>query len=223
MPINWIVGLNFNTSLVTNPQNAIWMAQAAENALGNNLYAFEIGNEPDNFVKLKQRRPGWNMTNYTKEWTAFSQKIEHAVPGVAQHGLQAAVFGSGWRIADLLYSKTNNKTFISRFHSQIRGISKHEYQTSNCNAAFIPTIQDLLNHTSIENSIKRAVNGVNQSDITNYALRMGEFNSVSCQGRQGVSNTFAATLWAIDYMVSEKVLGLHGTHLSCCLTRSTTS
>lgn len=201
IPINWIIGLNFNESLVTDPENALMMAQAAQRSLGCNLYAFEIGNEPDNFVALKQRGPGWNIQKYVNEWISYEHKLQQAVPAIADHGLEAAVFGSGWRVADLLYYKTQNTTFIRRFQSQIRGISKHDYQTSNCNPKYIPTIQDLLNHTKIDNNIKYAVSGIKQSDMINKSVRMGEFNSISCQGRDGVSNTFASALWAIDYMV----------------------
>lgn len=201
IPINWIIGLNFNESFVTDPENALMMAQAAQRSLGCNLYAFEIGNEPDNFVALKQRSPGWNIPKYVNEWISYEHKLQQAVPAIADHGLEAAVFGSGWRVADLLYYKTQNTTFIRRFQSQIRGISKHDYQTSNCNPKYIPTIQDLLNHTKIDNNIKYAVSGIKQSDMINKSVRMGEFNSISCQGRDGVSNTFASALWAIDYMV----------------------
>ncbi|KAG2180534.1 hypothetical protein INT44_003538 [Umbelopsis vinacea] len=202
MPINWIIGLNFNVSSVENPENVLAMAIAAESSIGENIYAFEIGNEPDNFVTVKQRPPGWNMADYVQEWAPLALKLQQAVPSTKHQGIEAAVFGGGgWRIPDLLNYDINGSTFIDLFQSSTKGVSKHQYQTSNCNLLNPPVLQDLLNHSSIENKVKYAVSGLSSDDLAKYSFRLGEFNSVSCEGRSGVSNSFASALWAIDYMM----------------------
>jgi hypothetical protein len=207
MPISWIIGLNFNVSSVANPENALAMATAAESSMGQKIYAFEIGNEPDNFVTVKQRPSGWNMTDYVQEWAPFALKLQQTVPSTRHQGIEAAVFGGGgWRISDLLNYDIDGSTFIDTFQSSIKGISQHQYQTSNCNPLNPPVLQDLLNHSSIESKVKGAVRGLSPDDLATYSFRLGEFNSVSCEGRDGLSNSFASALWAIDYMVSKNEL-----------------
>jgi Glycosyl hydrolase family 79 C-terminal beta domain len=44
-------------------------------------------------------------------------------------------------------------------------------------------------------------------------LRLTEFNSVSCLGRYGVSNTFAAALWAPDALIEMLRAGVDGVNL----------
>lgn len=203
MPINWIIGLNFNTSSVANPDNALAMAAAADSSLGDQINAFEIGNEPDNFITVKQRPTGWNMSDYVQEWAPFARKLQQTVSSARHQGIEAAVFGGGgWRISDLLNYTIDGNTFLETFQSSIKGISKHQYQTSNCNPLNPPVLQNLLNHSSIEHNVKYAVSGLSPMALSTYSFRLGEFNSVSCQGSDGLSNSFASALWAIDYMVS---------------------
>jgi len=41
-------------------------------------------------------------------------------------------------------------------------------------------------------------------------VRLGETNNVACAGRVGVSDTFAAALWALRYMLAAARSGIAG-------------
>ncbi|KAG2174160.1 hypothetical protein INT43_004180 [Umbelopsis isabellina] len=203
VPFQWIVGLNFNSTTVAQPQHALDMAQTIEQKFGDKVYAFEIGNEPDRYESMKLREPVWNISNYVDQWLEYAQKLQQVAPGATSRGLEAAAFGSNWDIANLVYHKTKeNKTFLENYQPMIRSISKHQYQASSCNANMVPTVNDLLNHTSIVAKVQYAIRNIHPKDLISTEFRLGEFNSISCEGHHGVSDTFASALWVIDYMLS---------------------
>ncbi|KAG4217930.1 hypothetical protein PC116_g33590, partial [Phytophthora cactorum] len=41
---------------------------------------------------------------------------------------------------------------------------------------------------------------------------MGETNSVSCSGKSGISDTFGAALWGVDYVLLGASIGIRKTY-----------
>ena len=48
------------------------------------------------------------------------------------------------------------------------------------------------------------------SQLTGIPLRIDETNNVSCGGEEGVSNTFASALWALDFLTRAMSAGIAG-------------
>jgi hypothetical protein len=89
-----------------------------------------------------------------------------------------------------------------------------------CNNAPAPTISQLLGTTVRDNELSEADEAVAAAAPLGVPAVTDEGNSVVCEGQPGVSDVFAAALWAIDdQLVSarEGVAGdyMHGTVLQC--------
>lgn len=56
---------------------------------------------------------------------------------------------------------------------------------------------------------------IHPGTLTAFLSRTGEFNSVSCSGRQNVSNTFAQALWSVDFIMSMRRGGLFTDSFAC--------
>lgn len=77
-----------------------------------------------------------------------------------------------------------------------------QYHGSNCaSTKEISTLrQNLLNHTNMANRAfphQQMAPYVDETHGMTYVI--GETNSISCQGRDGVSNVFGTALWYLDY------------------------
>jgi hypothetical protein len=68
---------------------------------------------------------------------------------------------------------------------------------------------DLLsNHTALWLNVSQFIPQIEAADRAGIPLIIGETNSVSCGGRSGLSDTFGAALWAVDYVLLAASLGL---------------
>ncbi|OCB84380.1 hypothetical protein A7U60_g8364 [Sanghuangporus baumii] len=55
--------------------------------------------------------------------------------------------------------------------------------------------------------------GIGSAKAADKPVLMGEFNTASCGGFPGISDTFAATLWAIDYVLQLASVGYDGAYI----------
>ena len=55
--------------------------------------------------------------------------------------------------------------------------------------------------------------GVNDAHQANKQVLLGEFNTASCGGVPNISDTFAATLWQIDYVLQLASVGYSGAYI----------
>jgi hypothetical protein len=78
-----------------------------------------------------------------------------------------------------------------------------KYPTGNCGAPGAPTAQALfptyLNHTSAVSIVKPYVNSTGIAQGMGKPVLMLETNSAACGGFPGLSDSFGAALWALDY------------------------
>ena len=61
------------------------------------------------------------------------------------------------------------------------------------------TFPDYLNHTSGQSIVQPYLNSTNFAQTQNKKLLMFETNSASCGGFAGISDSFGAALWGLDY------------------------
>ena len=57
------------------------------------------------------------------------------------------------------------------------------------------------------------LDGVQAAHAANIPITMGEFNSASCGGIPGVSDTFGATMWGMDYALQLASVGYAGAYI----------
>jgi hypothetical protein len=213
-----IVDLNLITAT---PQEAAAWAQEAEAAMPKgSIIGFEVGNEPDLYsrafwvqatdaVRFEGRALPNDITpaSYVRDFNTYSRLLSRVVPHVP---LYAPALANPR--ADLSWIAA----LLSGAHPGLRVVSGHRYPYSGCTfpgTSQYPTIDRILSENAtvgMANSIRPAVVLAHQAG---FPFVLTEFNSITCGGMPGVSNTFATALWAPDAVFEMERAGVEAVHL----------
>ncbi len=153
---------------------------------GSNLYALQIGNEPDYF-KLGYRPLSYSEQDYQNEWNLNFTPIKGQVPQ-AQFAGPDVSDNLGWA-----------QTFSANNYKNIMLLDAHYY---NDGPATDPSIncQTILSTDDTMDSYLQGLD--NASRLAGLPYRITETNSIWGGGKPGVSDALAGTLWALDLMWS---------------------
>lgn len=176
-----------------------------------NLAAFEIGNEPDYYPRrtykdangnvVPTRGPGWGPAAYREELGRFLDAMKAAVPDVPLAG-PAVAPEQAW---------LSSLPALLRRHGDSLGlVTLHRYPLSACPGSPRPTTATLLGRPAFASASASIAASVRQARRAGLRVRLGETNSAFCGGTPGVSNSFAAALWSIDWMFLMAALGVDG-------------
>ncbi|KAF8986587.1 glycoside hydrolase family 79 protein [Cyathus striatus] len=184
-----------------NYAGALAMANATFNGVRENqLFAFEIGNEPDHYLSFTPQ-------NYTNIWESWAHNIsdtlnirgpEFQVAATADDPLwpyNAPGASSQLDCVSALAAGVNK-------HNNVKSCSEHTYQYSVCDPPriVVATLPNLVNHTRLAMYLdlwQPRIKSVREQ-LGPDSFAIGEYNSVSCSGKDGVSNTFGQALWLLD-------------------------
>ncbi|MBS1531091.1 MAG: hypothetical protein JSU01_12345 [Bacteroidetes bacterium] len=180
---NWqvIFGLNLGHD---NIDASVDEAKYLYNKLGTNLYALQIGNEPD-YYKLGYRATNYSVQDYEKEWLANFAAIESQISSVKFAGPDVS----------------DNLLWADRFAADNSGnisfLDAHYYNDGPATNSSI-NCQTILSTDYMLASYLQSLD--QDSKNAGLTYRITEANSIWGGGKPGVSDTFAATLWALDLM-----------------------
>lgn len=209
-----ILDLNLITGT---PRLAAAWARAAEDALPRgSITGFEVGNEPDLYNHrywLQTTALGHflptelSAAGYLQDFHAYERALAISVPGVPLLGpaIANARVDVSW-IARLLRAA----------HRGLGAVSAHRYPFSACAAIGsrgYPTIGRVLSERASAGMAGGLRPAVRLAHAAGLPFRLTEFNSVTCGGLDGVSNTFATALWAPDALFSFWRAGVDGANL----------
>jgi len=155
------------------------------NKLGRNLLSIQNGNEPDVYF-LGPRPKSYSYNNYCAEWYNYFKAIRKSVPQAAFAGPDVTPFNNTWL-----------KSFAIQEAVNINMIDGHYYDTGPASNPSI-VYGDILNGNKNIYEYLSTMRRV--AAATKKPFRISECNSVFGQGKPGVSNVFASTLWALDFM-----------------------
>ncbi|HZY36281.1 MAG TPA: glycosyl hydrolase family 79 C-terminal domain-containing protein [Mucilaginibacter sp.] len=180
----WKVLFGFNLGSGA-PQAAANEAAYINNSLGQSLYAFQTGNEPDLFFNNGHRTPAYSYADFQSEWETYLAAVRAAVPNAPFAGPDAA----------------GNSTWVSQFipaeNKNIILADAHYYRTGPASDSSI-TVQTIL---APDNQLPSYLETMNNASQAGYlAYRISECNSVFGGGKRGVSNVFGSALWALNFM-----------------------
>jgi len=196
-----IYGLNFGNST---PERAAIEAAYVQRKFGSRLAFFQIGNEPDLYQKPTNgtRPPGWGFDDYVREWLAFANAVSARVPGARFAGPDTAA-SSDWvtRFGDEVAPKLGER---------LVALSGHYYAEGPPNDLKVTTERLLAGDPKVAQSAREIVR---TADAHKLVYRMSEGNSCYRGGKPGMSNAFAASLWAADYLLTLASLGCAGINL----------
>ncbi len=181
-----IWGLNLGGGSI---DRAVEEARAVASTAGDGLLAFEIGNEPDLFVH-EGHRQHFSYDDYLIEYRRYKTAIRAVLPQAVFAGPDAAVT-TGWV-----------ERFAADEGHDLRLLTHHYYREGQSPRS---TMDKLLQPDPKLAAMLERMRAVSSSARVPY--RICETNSFSGGGRPGVSDTFTAALWALDYLC---VLAWHG-------------
>ncbi|KAI0087558.1 hypothetical protein BDY19DRAFT_994874 [Irpex rosettiformis] len=199
--VKWYLGIPFNDT----SNLRLGIAEAGEAILGDNLLGFQLGNEPDLYVNHGHRPQGWNQTNYFEEFGAVIQAIANDVNIPVRNNLIAPSVSGAWTPESVF-----DTGFIPAYTGSLGFLAVEHYPDNNCAAAFpgstsaAPVVpQDVFPNYLSHNAGNSIVSAY--LDTSSIALQAGkpfimfETNTASCGGFPGVSDSFGAALWGVDY------------------------
>lgn len=210
--------------------NAAAQAEAAWRALGDDLSMFELGNEIDHFINKGWRDASWGVATYTEQFRNLTGRIVgsewYRAAGDAAPKFQAAVFADppwvpdqhdeidDFSIRNLTDDGRGGLAAREEDRRIIGSYATHLYPQSTCDAERWQRMRlDLLsNHTTLWLNVSQYALEAAAASRAGAPLVMGETNSVSCGGRSGISDTFGAALWAVDYVLADAAIGVEKTY-----------
>jgi hypothetical protein len=196
-----IYGLNlgFGTPAMDVPE-----AEYVFNTLGPRLQYFQIGNEVDMFVQYHLRDADtWNVDTYLQQWLVIARAVQTALPQ-ARFGLPDVASKVEWLTA--IAAQWGGLSNVPR----VTTLSHHYYWSGPPSNPKV-TIDNLLKPDP--NVTAKAQMASAAAAKMGAGYRMTEGNTVYRGGKYGVSDVFAAALWAADYLLQLMSFGYSGVNL----------
>ena len=180
------IGMGTNT-----PQHAAEEAAFVAKTLGSSLQYFQIGNEADLFDRHLRDPKTWSAKTWLTEWLTLARAVSAAVPG-AKFGIPDVAANISWlaEIADLWPSVENPPNVTTVTHHYYFGGPATNPEVN---------IPNLLKPETMARVQKTADTATAAAKKMGARVRMTEGNTCYRGGKPGVSDVFAAALWAADY------------------------
>lgn len=186
--------------------------------------AMEIGNEPELYTQVPwfrelhgspvvwsspvgtpiySRRPGYDASTFAGE---FSRTLGVLPPGLPIAGPVTGILS--W--LDVF------RRFLTP-SSRVRIVTWHAYGFNQCvtdTTSFqYPSVANLLSPRASREIVNGLAPYVASAHRVGASFRVDEMNSVTCNGRLGVSNTFASALWVMDALFTIAARGVDGVNI----------
>ncbi|KAK4247188.1 hypothetical protein C7999DRAFT_32360 [Corynascus novoguineensis] len=192
-------------------------------ALGDGkLYIWEYGNEPDLFSTSAQgpvRPANWSEAAFVSQWHNGTRQIK----ALLQEHCPETLEQDGYGFMAPSFAGVNNHLKESATWAagldgdeDIKLFSTHNY-ISGATSPGVTLQGTLMNHAVTKRSVDAHITEYNtilsQSSAPVPPLIFGETNSLYNQGRPGLSNTFGAALWGVDFNLYSASVGFKRVHM----------
>ncbi len=200
--------LNEQASPVTTADPSLVAQEAvyAMQSLGDSLYGFELGNEPDLY---HDKITGFDYATFQAQWQVYRAAIVSAVDAAKTAGTlpqsatprftgPAAAYDQAGFVAPFAQSEASDIFLLTR----------HYYVANGQNATSTMTL--LL---TPDPALAPDLAAIQSSATTNHigaGYRMSEANSFYNGGAPGVSDGFGTALWAINFLYTNAWAGSAG-------------
>jgi len=198
-----IYGLNLGTGV---PALAAEEAAYVAATLGPRLEYFQIGNEADLFGHRLRPNVDWSPDIFFAEWLPYATTVAAKVPGV-KFGAPDVGGHTSWCVsfASHYAAAHNPPTVVALTHHHYHG-----GPPSNPKMTIDSILAGAANAGSVKGQAADMVAAATQLPVP---YRMTEGNTCFQGGKPGVSDVFAASLWAADYLLYLASSGYAGVNL----------
>ena len=154
---------------------------------GSSLLGIEIGNECDLYGDSGNYYAGnWSLAQFEALWSQYRATILAQTPNVSITGPADASNESSWTVPFGQYATKNEISLLTQHYYRANG------QLASSTAAYLITPDSTL-----INDLEILSAGAKQIGIP---YRMSECNSYYNGGADGISDSYASSLWVIDYL-----------------------
>jgi hypothetical protein len=185
--------------------------------------ALEIGNEPELYTTVPwyRRFHGAPIAWYRHDGVPVFARSPRYAP--------ATFFGEFSRTLQVLPHLpvagpvTGSLSWLGGFDqflapsSRVRLVTWHAYGLNQCvtdpSSPQYPSVSNLLAPAASRGIVNGLSPYVEQAHRVGASFRVDEMNSVTCNGRPGVSDTFASALWAMDALFTIASDGVDGVNI----------
>lgn len=197
-----LYGINMGTNT---PARAAQEAEFVAKTLGARLQYFQVGNEVDLFSPRLRDPQTWSAKTYLSEWLAFARAIAARVPG-AKVGMPDIAGHMSWltEIADM-WSGIGNPPHVTTL--------THHYYFGGPATDPDVNIPNLLGPAATAKVQSMADTAAAAAVKMGVRHRLTEGNTCYRGGKPGVSDVFAAAIWAADYSLLLASNGYSGINL----------
>jgi hypothetical protein len=169
------------------PQAAAEEAAYVARAMGPQLLAFQIGNEPDGFGRwARVRLAGYDVAAFLAEWRRFHAAIRERVQTARFAGPDVAA-ATDWLAP-----------FAAAAPEGLVCLTCHYYADGPAGDPRV-SLARLLQSSAQAESLLQELRNVGRRYGLPY--RIIEANSVFNEGQPGVSDTFGASLWGLEFLL----------------------
>ncbi|KAF2809963.1 uncharacterized protein BDZ99DRAFT_508580 [Mytilinidion resinicola] len=216
----FIHGFNLGKNSTAARESLIASVPLACKALseGKLLY-WELGNEPDLYKTSAQgpvRPSNWTEADYVSEWNSVVGDIRAAMmdsdPDFATSSQFKWIAPSFGGVGNSLKAVPTWLDGLNA-NANIALFSSHNY-IAGATQPGVTLQHTLLNHTATTTSLLQHT--LEHRNLTAHAMPLpyilGEANSLYNQGRAGLSNTFGAALWGVDFALAAATTGIARVH-----------
>ncbi|KAF6743283.1 glycoside hydrolase family 79 protein [Ephemerocybe angulata] len=199
LDVKWFLGLPFNDTSTFHLE----MAEYGQSILGDNLLALQAGNEPDLYAAHGKRPQGYSPYDYVGELYQMLQAVD-ANPNVP---VKNKFVGPSISQSEWTPEQVWDTGFIANFKDRLYALTVERYLNNNCFAQFgSGTYQDpqanfpnYLTHDTHVGLLAGYLNSTQLAQAAGLPFMMFETNTASCGGFPGISQSFGAGMWVLDY------------------------
>lgn len=201
-----LYGINLGTNT---PDLAAEEAVFVNKTLGDKLEYFQVGNEADRFGSTIRDPKTWNANTYMDEWLKFADAIRARVP-TAKFGLPDTAGNPEW------YAVVVSRLIALSDPPRVGALTHHYYfggPPSNPKVNIGAILHPDPHVNKLARDISAAAARLGEAEHRTVPYRMTEGNTCYRGGKPGVSDVFASSLWAADYLLKLASLGYAGANL----------
>jgi hypothetical protein len=191
---------------VTDPNLVGEEAVAAMQTLGDTLYGFEIGNEPDLY---SNQISGYTYADFQAQWVIYRDAILNAVAAAKAAGTLPQSATPRFTGPAAAYNQTGYvNPFAAAEAQNIFLLTRHYYRANGQSAT--STMDLLLTPDPSLPAELGAMQTAASSNQISSGYRLSEANSFYNGGAPGISDGFGTSLWAINFLFTNALAGSAG-------------
>lgn len=198
-------GLNLAYDDADYIDNIVAEASAVVKGLTNvDLVSFEIGNEPDLYLQNGFRNGTWTGTVYNEQWLERAEAVYEQVlkpAGLKQDffepGCTASTIGTTFEIEQLAADGLTNSTS----KGYVAAWNQHDYYYYIGVSTYTLTLDLFTDLSTTVSQFAAWLTQTQQAADTDLPYVLREMGVVGPIGEDGISNTFAASLWTLNFFL----------------------